>query len=399
MPPSVTELTLSSVSISFAKANASPRCYNLVSTRPSQMRILIIKLSSIGDIVHTLPAAAVLRRALPDARITWVVDRRASAIINNSPVIDEVIELDTRAWRNAFLTGSTIADMRAQLNQLRVPRNVNDAEGPDIAIDFQGLIKSGLVALASRARRRIGFETNDLRERASKLLLTDQVQTSGLGHVIKKNLALAHAAISSSGDESAERKPASNNGYEFPIAVSHDDEQFAVESIENHHGPFAIINPGGGWPTKVWHAEGYAQLADWLWSDCGIASLVTFGPGEEALARAVASNAQSGVVRPIASTLKQFVALARRASLFVGGDTGPLHLAAASGTPIVGLYGPTSPERNGPFDPQDITVGRDLWCRSDCHRRSCWHWECMDIPLDNLKRAVLKRLANTKEPD
>jgi len=83
--------------------------------------------------------------------------------------------------------------------------------------------------------------------------------------------------------------------------------------------------------------------------------------------------------------------------LFVGGDTGPLHLAAAGGTPIVGLYGPTSPERNGPFDPRDITVGRDLWCRTDCHRRSCWHWECMDIPMDDVKRAVLKRLANTKE--
>lgn len=359
------------------------------------MRILIIKLSSIGDVVHTLPAAALLRRALPDAHITWVVDRRASAILNNSPVIDELIELDTRAWRSDFLTGSTMVEMRAQLNQLR--RAPDGAWRPDIAIDFQGLIKSGLVAVASRAKRRIGFETTDLRERASKLLLTDQVQTAGLGHVIKKNLALAHAAISGSGAKPAEREPPSNNGYEFPIAVSHEDEQFAERSIENQQGPFAIINPGGGWPTKLWYAERYAQLADWLWSDCGLGSLVTFGPGEEALARAVASNARSKGVRPITSTLKQFIALARRAALFVGGDTGPLHLAAASGTPIVGLYGPTSPERNGPFDSRDLTVGRDLWCRPDCHRRSCWHWECMDIPVNDLKRAVLKRLATAKE--
>lgn len=361
------------------------------------MRILIVKLSSIGDVVHTLPAAALLRRALPDARIAWVVERRASEIINDSPAIDELIELDTRAWRKDFLTGSTIGDMRAQLNQLRKSPNLNGAGHADIAIDFQGLIKSGLVAFASRANRRIGFETGDLREKASKLLLTEQVETSEFNHVIEKNLALARAAIGHSATKPAAEENDSSNGYEFPIAVSPDDEQCVEAAIENQRGPFVIINPGGGWPTKLWPSERYAQLADWLRSDCGLASFVTFGPGEEALAQAVASKARSGAVRPLASTLKQFVALARRAALFVGGDTGPLHLAAASGAPIVGLYGPTSPERNGPFDPRDVTVGRDLWCRAECHRRSCWHWECMDIPMNDVKRAVLKRLANAKE--
>jgi ADP-heptose:LPS heptosyltransferase len=93
------------------------------------------------------------------------------------------------------------------------------------------------------------------------------------------------------------------------------------------------------------------------------------------------------------STIKQFVALARRARIFIGGDTGPLHIAAACGTPIVGIYGPTSPERNGPFQNEDIAVGRDLWCRTSCHRRKCWHWECMDIPLPEVKSAVAARLA------
>ena len=387
------------------------------------MRILIVKLSSIGDVVHTLPAAALLRRALPHARITWIVDRRAGAIIKGSPVIDELIELDTRAWRKAFLTASTTGDMRAQLNQLRGAPNLNGTGSADIAIDFQGLIKSGLVALASRATRRIGFSTGDLREKASKLLLTEQVETSEFNHVIEKNLTLARAAItgsvatptaaarerkypcpplSGSGEYlSAQRRAARDacapRDYEFPITISADDERFVETAIENQPGPFAIINPGGGWPTKLWPSERYAQLADWLWSECGLSSFVTFGPGEEALARAVVSNARSSAARPLASTLKQFAALARRAALFVGGDTGPLHLAAAGGTPIVGLYGPTSPERNGPFDPRDITVGRDLWCRADCHRRSCWHWECMDIPMDDVQHAVLERLANTKE--
>ena len=387
------------------------------------MRILIVKLSSIGDVVHTLPAAALLRRALPHAHITWIVDRRAGAIIKDSPVIDELIELDTRAWRTAFLTASTTGNLRAQLNQLRGAPNLNGAGTADIAIDFQGLIKSGLVALASRATRRIGFSTGDLREKASKLLLTEQVETSEFNHVIEKNLTLARAAIagsvtgptaapserkypcpplSGSGEYlSAQRRAGRDacapTGYEFPITISADDERFVETAIENQRGPFAIINPGGGWPTKLWPSERYAQLADWLWSECGLSSFVTFGPGEETLARAVVSRARSSAVRPLASTLKQFVALARRAALFVGGDTGPLHLAAAGGTPIVGLYGPTSPERNGPFDERDITVGRDLWCRPDCHRRSCWHWECMDIPVDDVQHAVFERLANKKE--
>ncbi len=387
------------------------------------MRILIVKLSSIGDVVHTLPAAALLRRALPHARIAWIVDRRAGAIIKDSPVIDELIELDTQAWRKAFLTASTTGDVRAQLNQLRGAPNLNGARSADIAIDFQGLIKSSLVALASRATRRIGFSTSDLREKASKLLLTEQVETSEFNHVIEKNLTLARAAIAGSGtipnaagwerrdaslplsasgeylsaQRRAGRDVCAPRGYEFPITISADDERFVEAAIEHQSGPFAIINPGGGWPTKLWPTERYAQLADWLSSECGLSSFVTFGPGEEALARAVVSNARSSAVRPLASTLKQFVALARRAALFVGGDTGPLHLAAAGGTPIVGLYGPTSPERNGPFDPQDITVGRDLWCRTACHRRSCWHWECMDIPMDDVQHAVFERLANTKE--
>jgi ADP-heptose:LPS heptosyltransferase len=338
-------------------------------------------------------------------------------------VIDELIELDTRAWRKDLLTASTTGDVRAQLNQLRGAPSINGTGSADIAIDFQGLIKSGLVALASRATRRIGFSTADLREKASKLLLTEQVETSGFNHVIEKNLTLARAAIAGSATTptappleskypcmplsangeylSAQRRAGRDacapRGYEFPIIVSADDERFVEAAIENQSAPFAIINPGGGWPTKLWPWERYAKVADWLWSECGLSSFVTFGPGEEALARTVASNARSSAVRPLATTLKQFVALARRAALFVGGDTGPLHLAAAGGTPIVGLYGPTSPERNGPFDPRDITVGRDLWCRGNCHRRSCWHWECMDIPVNDVQRAVFERLANTKE--
>jgi hypothetical protein len=165
--------------------------------------------------------------------------------------------------------------------------------------------------------------------------------------------------------------------------VTAEDEEFADQAVSGGKSPFAIINPGGGWTTKLWAPERFGQVADWLNRERGIKSIVTFGPGEERLAQLVATSSRSGGATPQPSTLKQFVALARRAELFIGGDTGPLHLAAACGTPIVGIYGPTAPERNGPFDPRDVTVGRDLWCREDCHKRSCWHWECMEISVGN----------------
>lgn len=358
------------------------------------MRILIVKLSSIGDVVHTLPAAALLRRSLPGARIAWVAERRASAILKDSPVIDELIEIDTRGWRKQMLSSMTLDEIRARLASLRGPRGDNGSGASvDVAIDFQGLLKSGLVAKASGAPRRIGFESDELREKASRFFLSEQVKTAHCKHVIEKNLALARRAISQATPEREIILNGPASRYDFPISVSAGDEQYIAQVINERGQRFAIINPGGGWPTKLWPAQSYGRLADRLHSEHGLVSFITYGPGEESLAQAVASSSRSGVARPFASTLKQFVALARRADLFVGGDTGPLHLAAASGAPIVGIYGPTSPERNGPFDKRDITVGRDLWCRDDCHRRSCWHWECMDISVGEVARAVSTRLA------
>jgi lipopolysaccharide heptosyltransferase I len=347
------------------------------------MRILIVKLSSIGDVVHTLPAAALLRRSLPDAHISWVVERRASAILKGSTVIDELIEIDSRAWRKNLFNDSTKNEIHEKLGLIK---------GVDLAIDFQGLIKSGLVAFASKAKRRIGFETSELREKASRLFLTEQIGTSDIKHIIDKNIALARAAFESNNDL---QKRITSADYEFPISVSCEDEAY-IEGITGDQKSFAILNPGGGWPTKLWPAEHFGQIADWLREEYKMRSFVTYGPGEESLAQSVASASQSGSARVIASTLKQFVALARRASLFVGGDTGPLHIAAACRTPIVGLYGPTSPERNGPFDARDVTVGLNLWCRPNCHRRSCWHWECMNISVSAVRKAIATRLGAGK---
>jgi heptosyltransferase I len=338
------------------------------------MRILIVKLGAIGDVVHTLPALAVLRRGLPQAQIAWVVERGGAAkLLRDNPYIDELIEVDTRGWRKDVLGSETRAAIKTALGKLR---------GFDVALDFQGLLKSGMLAWLSRAPRRIGFAKEALREPASAHLLTEQVAADDDDHIIKKNLSLvAHLGVAAQGQ------------YEFPLGLSFADEQFAAQQIAARGGKVAIINPGGGWPTKLWNVEGFAAIADRLWEAYGWRSVVTYGPGEEALAQSVVTASHSGAVELLDTTLKQFFALARQANLFLGGDTGPLHLAAAAGTPIVGIYGPTPARRNGPFAADDVVVERfDLDCRVDCFRRSCSHTSCMKIPVEAVWQNVVKRL-------
>lgn len=341
------------------------------------MKILIVKLGAIGDVVHTLPALAAMRRAWPEAHLTWVVERGGAAkLLRDNPCLDELIEVDTRGWRKNLLGSETRTAIKTALAKLR---------GFDVALDFQGLLKSGMMMWLSRAPRRIGFAKDALREPASAYLMTERVKVDDHDHIIKKNLQLiAHLGISIEG------------AYEFPLGISFTEQQFAEQQIDQRGGNVAIINPGGGWPTKLWNAQGFAAIADRLWDNYGWRSVVTYGPGEEALAQSVVAHSRSGAVELLDSTLKQFFALAQRARLFLGGDTGPLHLAAAAGTPIVGIYGPTPARRNGPFSPADVIVERfDLDCRVDCFRRSCSHTSCMNIPVEAVWQQVQKRISAT----
>jgi heptosyltransferase I len=340
------------------------------------MRILIVKLGAIGDVVHTLPALAVLRRAMPGAHLAWAVERGgAAAILQGNPCLDELIELDLRGWRKSLTNLETQTEIRQAMWRLR--RNPFD-----LSLDFQGLMKSATLARLARVPRRIGFARGALREPASALLLTERVEADDRGHIIEKNLQLVrHLGCAAAGD------------YEFPMALSEQDEAFAEAEAARRDGRFAILNPGGGWPTKLWSPAGFGAIADRLLERAGIRSVVTYGPGEAALAGEVAAASQTGAATPLDATLKQFFALARRARLFVGGDTGPMHLAAAARTPIVALFGPTEARRNGPFDPNDRIVERDdLDCRTDCYRRSCSHTSCMKLAPDAVWQAVVERL-------
>ncbi|MDQ1524133.1 MAG: heptosyltransferase [Pyrinomonadaceae bacterium] len=349
------------------------------------MRILIVKLGSIGDIVHTLPSLAAIRRELPQAEVAWAVERRAAEILRDNPLVDRLIELDTKAlrrWRP--LSGETLLATRQQLQRLR-------ASAFDVTLDFQGLLKSAAIARLARAPRRYGFARPHLREPASRFLLTHTVNIPPGTNVIRKNLALAAAALGI-------RVPEDGDDFEFPVHVSPEQEREARDAAGLVGGKFAILNAGGGWPTKLWEAERFGALADALLARHGLRSLVTYGPGERELAERVVRASRTGAAQPVSLSLKGFYALARRASVYVGGDTGPTHLAVAARAPVVGLFGPTEWWRNGSPRASDVCVERtDISCRTDCHRRACAVWVCMDIEVARVVAAVDERLRRVDE--
>ena len=341
------------------------------------MRILIVKLGSIGDIVHTLPSLSAIRQALPDAEISWVVEQRSAEILRDNPLIDNLIEVDTHSIRSRMSVDEILATIRHQIRGLRKFKF-------DVALDFQGLIKSAAIAKLSGAKRRWGFSREALREPVSRLLLTDTVATDQGIHIIRKNLALAAQALNI--DVPQVR-------FDFPIVTSEADVSEAEAIMEKAGGKnIAILNPGGGWVTKLWPAENFGELADRLWQ-AGLVPVITTGPGERALAETAMDRSRSGTAILANPSLKGFYHLAKRAALYVGGDTGPTHIAVAAGTPVVGLFGPTEWWRNGSPDPDDICVERDdIDCRVDCHRRTCSKWICMESNVEAVLQACMQRL-------
>jgi heptosyltransferase-1 len=348
------------------------------------LKILIIKLSAIGDIIHTLPVLAMVRDSLPDATISWVAEQRSAEILRGNPLIDNLIEVDTRSLRGPRVLERLAAGAVRPAKELRQ----NDF---DIAIDFQGLLKSGMIAKLSRATQRWSFSSRDLREPASRVFYTDTLRVSRTAHVINQYLALAQAALEITRD--SER-------VSFPIFTTSEDKNEAAALVRSAGNNFAILNPAGGWVTKLWHAEKYGRLADLIWENLGMSSIVVTGPSEASLAKQVLENSRSGKTIAAEPSLKGFYELAKKARIYVGGDTGPTHLAISAGAPVVGIFGPTEWWRNGSLNPDDVCVERlDIGCRVDCHRRTCSNWICMDISPETVFEAVRARLEKSAERD
>lgn len=339
----------------------------------SSPRFLVIRLSSIGDIVHALPAVAALGETYPEAEIHWAVESRYAILLDGNPFVHRLVKLDTLGWRRKLATLATWKAIGRALTDLRQVEY-------DAAVDFQGLYKSALIAWLSCSRARLGFAKQWLREPAARVLYTEPISPRGGEHVIQMNLALV------------ERLGARAARWQFPLPQSEADARYveqqlaALESQE-----FMVINPGGGWTSKRWAPESYAELIRRLEREFPDVIFLTGSPEEGPLIRNIIQSSGSARAKHFPSTVTQFIALVRRAKLFLSGDTGPLQLAAAVGTPIVALYGPTDPARNGPFSPADIT----LWSHepTDYTRRAPEAKYLSGISMESVLRAIHERRA------
>jgi heptosyltransferase-1 len=332
----------------------------------SKFRLLVVRLGAMGDILHALPAMTALRQAHPSWIIDWVVEPRWSSLLSaradaeavsaigvqsqprnaSQPVVDHLHFAHTRAWRKDPLSRKTLYEIRSLRKALRSAHY-------DVALDLQGAIRSAVVARLAGCRRLIGEAQP--RERIARWLFNERIETRGV-HVIEQDLELA---ASIAGDDLRPVPP------RLPIDSS--AEAWADSVLAPHASPPAVlVNPGAGWGAKRWPVERYAAVAQGL-IEQGMRVFVNVGPGEEPLAQAIAQAAPGTF--PVACTLSQLIALTRRIALVIAGDTGPLHLACALQRPVVGLYGPTDPSRNGPFGTR-FKVLRSPFSRRDHTRHA-----------------------------
>ncbi len=325
--------------------------------------VLIVRLGALGDVVHTIPAAAALRAALPDARIDWLVEGKHRAILELVTVIDRIIPVDTRS-------------LKGWLDAVRRVRSTRY----DIALDFQGLMKSAVFARASGAPRVAGFSIWHLREKGARPFYSETDAAADEPHVIRKNLHLLRVL----GIDATV--------VDFPLARVPSP---ALDAVRRAAGDrFALINPGAAWPNKRWAASRFGEIAAFLREVRGLPSIVLWGPAEQALAQAVVDASLGAARLAPATEVADLVELSRAAALIVSGDTGPLHIAAAVGTPAVGIYGPTDPGRNGPWDPRDVMVSRFEACSCHYERRCRIDDWCLNrTTVAEVSAAIQQRLA------
>jgi heptosyltransferase-1 len=359
----------------------------------SKFRLLVVRLGAMGDILHALPAVTALRQAHPTWAIDWVVEPRWRALLAvdsatdsqrssqfnlqsephrttdpGSPLINRIHLAPAKQWGKSPLSRQTLSEIRFLRRELR-------ACNYDAVIDFQGAIRSAWIARMAGCHRLIGESRP--RELLARWCYSERVKTRGV-HVIEQDVELASAVA---GDELAPVLPQLPFD---PVADAWADQ------ILPSGNPVVLINPGAGWGAKRWPAERYAAVAVDLIAQ-GFRVVINIGPGEESLADPIV-EATAGAAIPVKCSLGQLIAITRRVALCIAGDTGPLHLACALGRPVVGIYGPTDPSRNGPFGCK-FKVLRSAASRRDHARRAEPEAGLLSIQPDDVLRAVKELLA------
>jgi len=327
-----------------------------------EKRFLVVRLGSLGDIVHTFPAVAGLRRSFPSSEIVWLTHPRFVSLVASSGLASAIWPVDSRDLRSVR---RTLAKIRLQ--------------HWDAAIDYQGLWKSSLLPFFGSVPVRIGFASCTVREFGVPILYTERV------------VCRAHHIAEQNGELTL-RAGASIAVANVSLRVPASDEVFVREQLaKDGAAQYVVLSPGGGWRSKCWPADRFGQLSQKIHDSLGIRCVINYGPGEDALASAV--KTASGDSQPLIydGELGQLMALLRNAVCIVGGDTGPLHLAVALGTPAVALFGPTDPARNGPYPPNEIVL-RSPHAVTTYKRGESTDPSFLDLSADQVFDAVKRRL-------
>ena len=287
-----------------------------------EQRFLVVRLGSLGDIVHTFPAVAGLRESFPKAEIVWLAHPRWKELIECGELATDIWETDTRSYRS----------LRGIIGKIR-------KQNFTAAIDYQGLWKSAALPFFGGVSRRIGFSSQTIRELGVPILYTDRVRCAQT-HIVKQN------------GELSRRAGARNGVAPVTLAVPAIQEVFVLQLLRGSAVErYVVLSPAGGWLSKCWPPDRYGALCQRIRAVLGLRCVLNYGPGEEDMVSSV--KVASCEADPIAynGSLVQLMAILRNAVCVVGGDTGPLHLAVALGTPAVAIFGPTDPARNGPYRP------------------------------------------------
>ncbi len=342
---------------------------------PAAKRFLIIRPSSLGDVVHALPALRTLRANHPKAHIAWLIEERYRDLLHGNPDLNAVIEVRTKVWRKR-LNLETLSEIRDTIRYIKEQRF-------DTVFDLTGLFKSGLIAWLSGAPKRIGFHKRDLKESASAWFTNQKADTVTPEHVVDRYRELILLA---GGDKTLDTFPF----FSVPPECRRRVAAFFDEDPEFSRRPVAAVNPGAGFPSKLWKPERFAAVADRLVQELGFSVLITWGPGEKELAEAIAGRMNAPHKLAPETSILESIALYRRLALMISCDSGPLHLCAALGVPTVALFGPTDPLRNGPYGAGHATIMNDLPC-SHCWKKTCplKTDECMEtISVDAVFQAA-----------
>ena len=339
-----------------------------------QKKILIIKLSSLGDIVHALPTAHTLRQEYPKAFIAWVIEERYQELLHNNPDIDEIIPLNTKFWRKNK-NWETLKEIWQKIKSLRKHKF-------DMAFDFQGLIKSGMIAMLSGAHIKIGFHRKNCKEKISSVFTNKKCPQIGNGiHVVDMYLTLVQSVL---------KTQRTVKQFPLPSTPTQKVVGFFQNNSELTDKPIIGINSGAGFESKLWDLERFAKLADRITIEMNCSILLTWGPGEEYKTKQIAASMKQKCWIAPPTNIKESISLYKYLTLLVSCDSGPLHLCAALGIPTVSLFGPTDPLRNGAYGLHHETVYKLLSC-SFCWKKNCplGTSECMkQLTVDEVFEAV-----------